>query len=236
MFGNNIKLGKLFGVVIYLHPLWFLILALWCLPHLLDGDVVGAVTSLILIVGVYTSVLAHEYAHVFTARAYGISTPSILIHLFGGFAMIGRMPWGLPEAVIAAAGPIFSALLGVLLLSITSNEVLLTIGYVNMILALFNLLPLPPLDGGRIARGLLYAATGKLVLSTRIVTYFGLFVAVPILFTFFIDLTLWSAVLIVIIGMMSMKELKYIEVAYGGNHGSRSSSNPINRNRGRSSY
>lgn len=226
---NNIRLSKLFGTVIYLHPLWFLVLVLYCLPSFLQGDYIATLQALAVIVGAYGSVVAHEYAHIFTARAYGIKTPSMLIHLFGGAAHLTRIPWGLPEACIAIAGPIFSAIVGALLL-LSSNELFQLIGYINMILACFNLIPLPPLDGGRVVRGILYALTGKLVLSTRIVTYFGLFVVLPIVCTFFLPLTLWVVVLVFIICMMSVSELRYIEKTYGGEYGSRPSNHPFDRN------
>ena len=213
MFGNSIRLGRLFGTTVYLHPLWFLVLILYVLPAVLANNMPLATASFIMVMGVYGSVLLHEYAHIFTARAFGIRTPRVTMHLFGGAAQLAKMPWGLPEAVIAIAGPIFSLLFGFLLLQF-SNPFCQGVGQLNFLLALFNMMPLPPLDGGRVARGIAYAISGKLVASTRAVTYFGLFVALPLTFAYIIPITVWTVVLMALVVMMSLGEMKYIEQTY----------------------
>ena len=216
MFGSRtIRLGKLFDTAIYLDPWWFLVPALYCLPHLMAGETGIAVSNFIVIMGIYLSVLAHEYAHIFTARAFNIRTPRVTMHLFGGAAHLQKMPWGLPEAMIAIAGPIFSCLLGLVLMSF-SNPLVAFIGLMNIWLALFNMIPLPPLDGGRVARGILYHATGRLVFSTKVVTYFGMFVALPVLFIFVLPMNLWMIVLTALIILASLGEMRYIEKKYGG--------------------
>lgn len=216
MFGRPIRLGRLFGTAVYLDPLWFLILILYVLPHLLTGDMLAASVLLLFILGVYGSVLLHEYAHIFTAKAFGIRTPRVIMHLFGGAAQLAKMPWGLPEAIIAIAGPIFSAVFGLLLIQFP-DPLCQGVGQINFLLALFNLLPIPPLDGGRVVRGIAYAITGKLVASTKAVTYFGLFVVLPLAFAFAIPVTIWTVVLAILIIMMSLGEMKHIEATYSDN-------------------
>lgn len=207
---KSIRLGRLWGTAVYLHPLWFLALVLFVLPSLMAGDTIGTMVSFVIMIGLYGSVMLHEYAHIFTARAFGIRTPRVTMHLFGGLAQLARMPWGLPESIIAVAGPIFSFAFGFLLMQF-DNPIFKYVGGMNYLLAVFNMLPILPLDGGRVVRGIMYAVTNRLVLSTKVVTYGGLFVVLPLTFTYLLPLTFWTAVLAFLIVMMSIGEMEHIE-------------------------
>jgi len=121
--------------------------------------------GLLAAVGLFLSVLIHELGHALTARAYGVQTREITLWLLGGVAQLEQIPRTRgTEAVIAIAGPLVSILLaglfgllrGAVPTDVAVGQFLLGyLAYINLSLALFNLLPALPLDGGRILRSLL---------------------------------------------------------------------------------
>jgi Zn-dependent protease/CBS domain-containing protein len=148
----------------------------------------------------FGSVLVHELAHSLVAIAQGLLVSNITLFMFGGVANIQREPPSpRAEFLITIVGPIASLLLGVLftLLGGVAGEVgaimrapetvlarlgplatmLLWLGSVNMILAVFNLIPGFPLDGGRVLRSALWAASGDLQKATRWASWVGQAVA-----------------------------------------------------------
>lgn len=147
----------------------------------------GAVASLCF----FASVVLHELAHCVAAKGFGIRVRDITLHLFGGLASIEGAP-ATPrqELVIAIVGPavsfavaIASALVGSVVHAATSGQgmpglggyselgpvptILLWLAAANFVVALFNLLPGLPLDGGRVLRALLWSATGDQRVATR---------------------------------------------------------------------
>lgn len=144
----------------------------------------------------FASVLAHELAHSVVARAQGIPVRNITLFLFGGVANIQREPTSPKnEFLMAAAGPFTSFIIGMVLLLVTAGSVtagggvsnpgqliinlspastiLLWLGSINIILAVFNLIPGFPLDGGRVLRSILWAVTNNLRQATRWAAYVG---------------------------------------------------------------
>ncbi len=115
--------------------------------------------------GLYLSVLIHEFGHALTARLYGVPTERVTLWFLGGIASFERMPRQPgAEAIVAIAGPLTSfavAGLFALLAAFTSDGLYMwqlivrSLAAVNLILAIFNLLPALPLDGGRVLRSLL---------------------------------------------------------------------------------
>jgi Zn-dependent protease/CBS domain-containing protein len=143
---------------------------------------IGAVAAL----GLFVSVTIHELGHSWVARRYGLTIESITLWIFGGVASMRSMPreWD-REFWIAIAGPITSVLLGVvcyILLQIIPASlpiVLFVVGWlavVNVTLAVFNLVPAFPMDGGRVFRALL-ARTRPYGQATRIAARVGVFFA-----------------------------------------------------------
>jgi Zn-dependent protease/CBS domain-containing protein len=190
MRGAGLRIARIFGIPIYLHPSWFLVFALVTLSlasgfaennqDWSDGRqwAVGVFASLLF----FGSVLFHELSHSVVALHYRIPVRSITLFIFGGVAQIPRDPeraWH--EFLIAAAGPFSSALLagGFFLLQIHSpdgsiaHEIGDWLSLVNLSLALFNLVPGFPLDGGRILRAILWGATGSYRKATRIASRSG---------------------------------------------------------------
>jgi stage IV sporulation protein FB len=137
-------------------------------------------------------VLLHEFGHIFTARAFGVTTPDVILLPIGGVARLERIPEKPNEEfLIAIAGPAVNvAIAGLLVLfagarldpshfvSIESDKASLAerLAIVNMFLALFNLIPAFPMDGGRVLRALLAARFGY-VRATEIAASIGQFVA-----------------------------------------------------------
>ncbi len=123
--------------------------------------------GLLAALGLFTSVVIHELGHAVTARAYGVATKMITLWFLGGVAQLEDMPRQRgAEAVVAIVGPITSGVLGGLLALLLSavemgSAVTFVVAYLaitNVFLALFNLLPALPLDGGRVLRSLLALA------------------------------------------------------------------------------
>jgi Zn-dependent protease/CBS domain-containing protein len=188
--GTSLRIARIFGIPIYLHPSWFLVFALvtlslasgfaennqdWSSPR---QWAVGVIGSLLF----FGSVLFHELSHSVVALHYRIPVRSITLFIFGGVAQIPRDPErALHEFLIAAAGPFSSALLagGFFLLQSHSpngsvaHEVGDWLSLVNLSLAIFNLVPGFPLDGGRILRAILWGATGSYRKATRIASRSG---------------------------------------------------------------
>jgi Zn-dependent protease/predicted transcriptional regulator len=145
-------------------PVYLRLLQLSAPPELLQGPT-PYLLGLLAALGLFLSVLLHELGHALTARAYGVQTREITLWLLGGVAQLERIPRDRgAEAVIAIAGPIVSVLLSGLFglmrglvptEAIVGQFLLGYLAFINLILALFNLLPALPLDGGRILRSLM---------------------------------------------------------------------------------
>ena len=177
MFRHGIPIGRLFGISIDLDYSWFLIVGLlaWMLavsyyPMEFPGWssteywAIGLLSAILL----FGSVLVYELAHSLVAQRYGISVPRITLFLFGGVAQIATEPPDAPaEFWIAAVGPLTSFALAAVFWEIQpaffGNEPLYALAaylaWLNLILAIFNLIPGFPLDGGRVFRAILWRIT-----------------------------------------------------------------------------
>ncbi|MCC6964992.1 MAG: site-2 protease family protein [Nitrospira sp.] len=186
MIGQSVKVTTIRGIDVGVHYSWFIILFLLTFsltarfasehPHwtLAEHYAVGVATSLLY----FLSILLHELAHSFVALAKGIPVRAITLFVFGGVAQIGREPdRPLTEFQIAVAGPVASALLsfGFWIIASVAGDQFERVGAlagwlssINLVLALFNLVPGFPLDGGRIFRAALWQMSGSLSTATRI--------------------------------------------------------------------
>jgi Zn-dependent protease len=190
MFGS-LKLGKLFGIDLFLHGTFWL-LPLFVLFHgVAEGDVAGAGLDVLVLFAVFGCVVLHEVGHALAARYYGIGTRDITLYPIGGVASLERMPdrpW--QEIVIALAGPLVNVVIaagilggvavrGYVLPSVLASAELsptdLILGRVfwaNVFLVLFNLIPAFPMDGGRVLRALLSLGLPRLD-ATRVAVTVG---------------------------------------------------------------
>jgi len=175
---SNIRIGSLFGIPFYINPSWFLVLGLVSLsygsglaaqfPSLPGGLAwgLGLLTALLL----FGSVLAHELGHSFVALKQGIGVNSITLFLFGGLASLEKESETPADAFwVAMAGPLVSLLIAVGVASVVGftgvsgalAAILRVLASVNLALALFNLIPGLPLDGGNILKALVWKLTGN---------------------------------------------------------------------------
>jgi len=174
---GNLRVGNLFGIPFYINLSWFLVLGLvtWDYGNELGFSfpelgglawVLGLAAALML----FASVLAHELGHSFVAIRQGISVNSITLFIFGGLASLNEESKTPGDAFwVAIAGPLVSLVLfGVLTLvslfgGITGAPAAIVnlVASINLALALFNLLPGLPLDGGNALKAIVWKITGK---------------------------------------------------------------------------
>jgi Zn-dependent protease/predicted transcriptional regulator len=192
--GTGLKIGRVFGIPIYLHPSWFIIflLVVPALARLFGTKNPGwpsteswatAIAASLLF---FASVILHELGHSVVALRYKIPVVSITLFVFGGLARIGREPdKPKQEFNIAIAGPLVSVALAGIFYSLTrifpKIDLVGTIGgwlaSVNLFMGLLNLAPGFPLDGGRILRAAAWAVTGSFSRATRIASTSGKVIA-----------------------------------------------------------
>jgi Zn-dependent protease len=197
MLKGTVTLLSLSGVPVRIH--WtFLILLAWVFgAGAIEGGSwrTGAV-SLALVVAIFVCVVAHEFGHILTARAFGIRTRDVTLLPIGGIATLERMP-GRPwqELVVALAGPLVNVVIAVALLpglfwagsldpsaqiaqpASSPAGFLASVAVINIWLVVFNLIPAFPMDGGRMLRALLAIRTDR-VTATRAAVIVGQVLAV----------------------------------------------------------
>src|SRR5882762_10979856 len=165
------KIGRIAGIDLYVHATFFLLILWVVLLHALEGRSVQAVVSgVAFIVALFACVVLHEFGHALTARRFGIPTRDITLLPIGGVSRLEHIPEDpRQELQMALAGPavnvaLAAALLGVMRalgtspfgrVSMVGGGFLTRLFWVNVSLALFNLLPAFPMDGGRVFRALL---------------------------------------------------------------------------------
>lgn len=165
---GSIRLGTYAGIPVRAH--WSMaIIAVW-FGVLLSVDL-GIVGGVVATSAFFASILAHEFGHAIVARRFGVHTQSIDLWALGGMAHLDREPPS-PRAdgLIAVAGPAVSLLIGVAAFGAgfaLQSTVLVWVGFVNGVLAVFNMLPGAPLDGGRLVRAVRWARTGDKYRAAR---------------------------------------------------------------------
>jgi Zn-dependent protease/CBS domain-containing protein len=182
---DSFRIGRVAGIEIGVNWSWVIVLVLivWTLaagifpadvPGLSDATYLGmaAVAALLF----FASLLLHELGHAVRARREGMQIDGITLWLFGGVAKFrGMFPSAGTEFRVAVAGPIVSVVLGLgfVLVAATADlgravdGVATWLGYINLVLAGFNLLPAQPLDGGRLLHAAIWSRTGDLLRATR---------------------------------------------------------------------
>ena len=208
---NAWRIGRLGGVEVRIDPSWSVIALLIAYTFFLvlgaQFDELGLVATIGLAVAMalvfFGSVLAHELAHSWVALARGIEVRGITLFLFGG-ATHADLETEDPsdELWISAVGPFTSLVLAGLLwlvsLPLPEGPIGFAVGYLavlNLALAVFNLVPGFPLDGGRILRSLVWRLTGDLVRATRVAARAGRFVGFAIVALGFAQLLFLGALI-----------------------------------------
>ncbi|GAA6620389.1 site-2 protease family protein [Scytonema sp. NUACC26] len=201
---GTIRVGNLFGIPFYIHPSWFFVLGLVTLsyssglaaqfPQL--GAALAVILGLLTALLLFSSVVAHELGHSFVALRQGIDVKSITLFIFGGLASLEKESETPAEAFwVAIAGPLVSLLVFGILTGVgiaiswvqlapraiapsgPLAAILGVLASVNLALALFNLIPGLPLDGGNILKALVWKITGNpyqgVVFASRVGQIFG---------------------------------------------------------------
>ena len=188
---STFRLGRLAGVEIGIHWSWALIFALlvWSLadgvfpetnPGLGDGTYLAMAIVAVLLF--FASLLLHELGHATRATKEGMEIEGITLWIFGGIARFkGMFPSAGAEFRIAIAGPIVTLVIGAVSLAVALlvplpgavDGVVFWLGYVNLVLLVFNLVPALPLDGGRVLRSALWARKRDFLAATRTAAAFG---------------------------------------------------------------
>lgn len=189
---SQIRLGRIFGIEIGLHYSWFIIAvlivsSLYAQFHTTNsqwGD--GLILAMAIITGLlfFVSLLVHELSHSLFASSHGLPVKEITLFALGGVSQIEKEPTSARnEFWMAFVGPLTSAVIGgicVGLARFASNpplQVMISwLGYINLALAVFNMVPGYPLDGGRILRAILWWKTGDGARATRMAAKTGQFV------------------------------------------------------------
>ena len=199
---RRITVARVYGIPVRIDYRWFAVFALsvWLIAaNLAHGGVwVGVVLlplgpvawllSIITTLALFLSVFGHELSHALMARAEGIEIEEIVLHPFGGLARLRNEPESPgAEFRIAVAGPAASFLFAVIAFACwfiamtgdywTSAAVFFLVGAGNLLLAVFNLLPGYPLDGGRVLRAILWQRDGNIADATRKAGLCGMLIA-----------------------------------------------------------
>ena len=201
---RQITVARIYGIPVRIDYRWFIVfgLSVWLIAinlsrggmwvgqvKLLPVSVTAAwILAIVATLGLFLSVFGHELSHALMGRAEGIDIEEIVLHPFGGLARLRNEPESPgAEFRIAVAGPAASfvfAVVGFLLMFLamawgysTVAGVLFLISAGNLLLAVFNLFPGYPLDGGRVLRALLWRRTGDIQAATRMAGICGMLIA-----------------------------------------------------------
>ncbi len=185
--GWSWRLGQLAGIDVYVHAT-FLLLLLWLgLVYGQKGGLPAAIHGIVFILLLFGCVVLHELGHALTARRFGIRTRNIVLLPIGGVASLEKMPDDPKEEILVAlAGPAVNLVIAALLWLLLSVQpavplaakdpvqggMLQNLLVLNLFLALFNLLPAFPMDGGRVLRAVLAFRMGR-IHATRTAAFIG---------------------------------------------------------------
>ncbi|MGY5850032.1 site-2 protease family protein [Salegentibacter sp. F14] len=212
----SLNLGRIAGIKVSVH--WtFMILLVWIfiLHYRLEQDMVQGLLGVVFILALFLCVTLHEFGHALTAKRFDIDTKSITLLPIGGLARLEKFPEKpMQELLVAIAGPLVNLVISILIflalwafnaVPVFSDALDLmnfrgvgfwyNLLFANMILAVFNLIPAFPMDGGRILRALLLFKfeRGK---ATKIAAGIGQFLAIG-----FVFLGLYANIFLVFIGI-----------------------------------
>lgn len=228
-----LRLAKIKGIEVSIH--WtFLLLILWIIiQNIRSGLAVNLVLwTLAFVMAIFVCVILHELGHALTARQFGIRTRDITLYPIGGVARLETMPRKpKEELLVSLAGPAVNLLIALVLLpfvdfnalasetaltQIGPENFLLAFSVVNIWLAVFNLVPAFPMDGGRVFRALLSFWMDRAV-ATRTAALLGQFIAIGFIFLgFYVNPFLIFIGLFIILGAQSESSFAQTEALMEG--------------------
>jgi stage IV sporulation protein FB len=188
----SLNIGSVAGTAVRIHVTFILFLAWIFGASYASSGAEAAWGSLAFMLLLFLCVLLHEFGHIFTARAFGVPTPTVTLLPIGGVAQLERIPEKPSEEfLIAIAGPLVNVVIAIGLVvfaganlqsgslaTVESTQIALIdrLAAVNIFLAVFNMIPAFPMDGGRVLRALLAARLG-FVRATEVAAMIGQWVA-----------------------------------------------------------
>ena len=190
MLGSSMRLFTVAGTDVRLHPTFLLLLVWIGAVNWLQGGAPAALWGILFISLLFVCVVLHEFGHIFAARRYGIRTPDVTLLPIGGVASLERMPEKpSQEIAVALAGPAVNVVIAFVLAVVlggriepsdiaelqrarTGDGLLVQLAAANVALALFNLVPAFPMDGGRVLRAALATRLGH-TRATRVAARIG---------------------------------------------------------------
>jgi Zn-dependent protease/CBS domain-containing protein len=188
----SVNIGSIAGTAIRIHVTFLLFLVWIFVASYASGGAEAAWSGLAFMLLLFACVLAHEFGHIFIARGFGVRTPDVTLLPIGGVARLERIPEKPSEEfLIAIAGPLVNVAIAIFLVTFAganlsadhlaameSSKIALVdrLAVVNLFLALFNMIPAFPMDGGRVLRALLATRLGH-VRATEISATIGQAVA-----------------------------------------------------------
>jgi stage IV sporulation protein FB len=186
--GWSVNIGSIAGTAVRIHITFVLFLIWIFVASWVQGGPEAAWNGLAFLLLLFACVLAHEFGHIFTARAFGVATPDVTLLPIGGVARLERIPEAPgEELLVAVAGPLVNVAIALILVvvfganlsvqhlgAVESQHVSMIdrLAIVNIFLVLFNMIPAFPMDGGRVLRALLAMRLGH-VRATEIAATIG---------------------------------------------------------------
>ena len=168
--GSTMSIGRLADVPVRLHWSFLGLVGAYATYTLVGSGLASAVSMLMIVTGLFTSVLLHELGHSLAARRFDIGTAHITLYPFGGIATLERIPdEPREELLVALAGPAMNFALLVFFVaawSLTGMVAMAGLALINLIMGVFNLIPAYPMDGGRVLRAALATWLGWFKAST----------------------------------------------------------------------
>jgi Zn-dependent protease/CBS domain-containing protein len=184
----SLNIGTIAGTVVRIHVTFLLFLGWIFAAGWSAGGSAAAWQGLAFMLLLFACVLAHEFGHIFTARAFGVATPDVTLLPIGGVARLERIPEApREEFLVAVAGPLVNVVIAIGLVLLSGAQVdardlyvvesahaslVDRLAAVNLFLAVFNMIPAFPMDGGRVLRALLASRLG-FVRATAIAASIG---------------------------------------------------------------
>jgi Zn-dependent protease len=181
---NSWRVGRIAGAEVLIRPslaVLTVVLVVFYTPQLDEIVDHPALVATLIVVSLLLSILGHELAHLGAAKIFGIGASRITLDALGGRTDI-KTPSQTPaqELLIAIVGPLASALIGTLALMASRSlddgflaVTLWSVGVVNLVLAIANMIPGMPLDGGRVLRALIWWITGNEVTGVKVAAWMG---------------------------------------------------------------
>src|ERR1700680_2427030 len=228
----SVNIGSIAGTQVRMH-VTFLMFLIWIwIASYMSGGAEAAWSGLLFMVLLFLCVLAHEFGHIFTARAFGVATPDVTLLPIGGVARLERIPEEpREEFLIAIAGPAVNVVIALALVALAGAHLdpgtlgsvdnarismVDRLAIVNLFLAVFNMIPAFPMDGGRVLRALLATRMGY-TRATETAAVIGQFAAYLLGFIglFFNPLLIFIAVFVYLAASSEAHMVALRAVAHG---------------------